>query len=45
MTAMRLTRIEKIPAKQFAISAFHNENPKIARMFAHFLRPQSTGEA
>jgi hypothetical protein len=45
MTAMRSTRIEKIPPKQSAISAFYNENPKIARMLAHFLRPEGTGEA
>jgi hypothetical protein len=45
MIAMHSTRIKKIPAKQSAISAFYNESPKIARMLAHFLRPEGTGRS
>jgi hypothetical protein len=34
-----------LPAKQSSISAFSAGTSKMPRLFAHFLRPESTGEA
>ena len=34
-----------LPATQSAIFALSAENSKIARMLAHFIRPEGSGEA